>query len=309
MDGLTPTFPGRCISVVGCPGSGKTTLSRRLARRLGYRHVELDALYHQPGWRPLPTDRFRAAVANALESDGWVVEGNYSVVRPLILERSDTVIWLDLPRHQAMGQLLWRTLVRTLGRQVLWNGNREPWSNLYSLAPERSILAWAWTRHGEYRRRYGEEMKAAPPGVTSASNPGVPRTTCWPGSANPSGVTPPCLPRHGFASRGLAHCAPPSRSGKPSMHDEDDEALAEQALMEAIENQVEADDPPAARATLNKLTLVGYAREESLHLMALVLAQAIRTMLRDDQPFDLAWYEQSLRALPELPEDDGEPDA
>lgn len=93
------------------------------------------------------------------------------------------------------------------------------------------------------------------------------------------------------------------------MHDEDDEALAEQALVEAIENQVEADDPPAARATLNKLTLVGYAREESLHLMALVLAQAIRTMLRDDRPFDRAWYEQSLRALPELPEDDGEPDA
>ncbi|TRX75225.1 DUF1841 family protein [Pseudomonas mangiferae] len=88
------------------------------------------------------------------------------------------------------------------------------------------------------------------------------------------------------------------------MHEEDDETLAEQALVEAIENQVEVDDPPAARATLNKLTLVGHPREESLHLMALVLAQAIRTMLREDRPFDRAWYEQALRALPDLPDDD-----
>jgi len=82
----------------------------------------------------------------------------------------------------------------------------------------------------------------------------------------------------------------------------DDEAFAEQTLIEAIENQIEANDPPAAQATLNKLTLVGYEREEILHLMALVLAHEIAAMLREDRPFDSAWYEQALRALPELPE-------
>ena len=85
--------------------------------------------------------------------------------------------------------------------------------------------------------------------------------------------------------------------------DDGEEAFAEATLTQAIENQIEADSPPAARATFNKLTLVGYEREEILQLMALVLAHEIDAMLRADRPFDTAWYEQALRALPELPED------
>lgn len=87
-----------------------------------------------------------------------------------------------------------------------------------------------------------------------------------------------------------------------SEHDEhEEEIFAEHTLIQAIENQLEADSPPAAQATLNKLTLVGYPRAEILHLMALVLAHEIEAMLRDDRPFDGAWYEQALRALPDLP--------
>ena len=85
-----------------------------------------------------------------------------------------------------------------------------------------------------------------------------------------------------------------------SEHDhDDDEAFAEETLIQAIENQLEADNPPAAKAVYNKLTLVGYEREEILELMALVLAHEIDAMLRDDRPFDSAWYERALRALPD----------
>lgn len=148
--------------MVGCSGAGKTTLSRRIARQLGYRHVEMDALYHQPDWQVLPTAQFQKQMADALRGDDWVVEGNYSAARPLVLDRADTVIWLDLPRFTVMRRLLWRTLRRVLCRQVLWNGNRERWANLFSLKPEKSILVWAWTRHSRYRERYAEEMRNAP---------------------------------------------------------------------------------------------------------------------------------------------------
>ena len=90
-----------------------------------------------------------------------------------------------------------------------------------------------------------------------------------------------------------------------SEHDDnEEETFAEETLIQAIENQLEADSPPAAKATLNKLTLVGYEREEILQLMALVLAHEIGAMLRDDRAFDIAWYEQALRALPDLPNED-----
>ncbi|MCY1551103.1 hypothetical protein D9M68_874120 [compost metagenome] len=85
--------------------------------------------------------------------------------------------------------------------------------------------------------------------------------------------------------------------------DHEDEAFAEDALIQAIENQLDAGEPPAALATLNKLTLVGYEREEILQLMALVLAHEIKGMLSENRPFDSAAYEQALRALPELPQE------
>ena len=85
------------------------------------------------------------------------------------------------------------------------------------------------------------------------------------------------------------------------VNDDDEEAFTEATLIEAIENQIESENPPAAKATLNKLTLVGMDREEILNLMAHVLAFEIDAMLDEDRPFDTQWYEAALRALPELP--------
>ena len=88
---------------------------------------------------------------------------------------------------------------------------------------------------------------------------------------------------------------------EPTDIDNDDEAFAEATLTQAIENQIESDEPPAAKATFNKLTLVGYAREDILNLMAQVLAFEIDNMLVEDRAFNSEWYENALRALPELP--------
>lgn len=144
----------RRISVVGNSGSGKTTLARRLAAVLEVPHLELDSVFHQPGWQPLDTEEFRDRVAAFISGESWVVDGNYSKVRDIVWARADTVVWLDLPRHRVMRQLAARTLRRMATRAELWNGNREPWLNLFRLDPEQSILAWAWTRHGVYRERY-----------------------------------------------------------------------------------------------------------------------------------------------------------
>ncbi|PKM30845.1 MAG: hypothetical protein CVV07_06410 [Gammaproteobacteria bacterium HGW-Gammaproteobacteria-11] len=83
--------------------------------------------------------------------------------------------------------------------------------------------------------------------------------------------------------------------------DQADEAFTHERLLEAVENQLAANQPPAAQATLNKLTLVGYSREDSLDLMAQVLAWSIGLMLDQDSGFDMPAYEQALRNLPELP--------
>jgi adenylate kinase family enzyme len=147
----------RRVSVVGSSGSGKTTLARALAHRLGLAHVELEALFHGPGWTQPEPDAFRASVAGALDAatDGWVACGNYSVVRgPVVWARADTVVVLDLPKALVMRRIVARTLRRVIRREELWNGNREPWRNLGAWDPERNIIRWAWVRHEEYRDRY-----------------------------------------------------------------------------------------------------------------------------------------------------------
>ncbi len=148
----------RRVAVVGNAGAGKSLLAARLARRLGVPHVELDAIFHLPGWRELRENDFRAAVTAATAGEGWVVDGNYQAVRDLVWSRADTVVWLDLPRHLVMRRLTRRTLTRMVTRRELWNGNRERLRNLVSTNPERSIILWSWIKHDEYRRRYAAAM-------------------------------------------------------------------------------------------------------------------------------------------------------
>jgi adenylate kinase family enzyme len=144
------------VAVVGCSGSGKTTLAAALARSLGVHHVELDSIYHQPGWTQLSDDEFRRQVATAIESDTWVVDGNYSLVQDIIWARADTVVWFDFPYAQVMARTIRRTVRRTLTKEELWNGNREALSNLWPWEPEKSIIAWAATQHSVCRQRYGD---------------------------------------------------------------------------------------------------------------------------------------------------------
>jgi adenylate kinase family enzyme len=142
------------VVVVGCSGSGKTTLARALARVLDCPCVELDAIFHQPGWTELSAAEFRARVAEATASDAWVVDGNYSVVRDIVWDKADTVVWFDLPYATVLTRTVRRTLRRVITREELWNGNKEPYANLWSWKPEKSIIAWSATQHGKYRRRY-----------------------------------------------------------------------------------------------------------------------------------------------------------
>ncbi len=65
------------VSVVGCPGSGKTTFAAALAERMGTSHLELDSLYHQKDWEPLADAEFRSAVTSVIGGERWVVDGNY----------------------------------------------------------------------------------------------------------------------------------------------------------------------------------------------------------------------------------------
>jgi adenylate kinase family enzyme len=149
------------INVVGTSCSGKTTVARILAARLGLPHVELDALFWGPNWTPVPNGVFRARVADAIAGDGWVLDGGYAMVRDLTWHGVDTVVWLDY----SMPLVLWRYLRRTLSRirsgQEFWpgTGNRE---SLRHVLARDSLAWWIVSTHRPRRHRLMAELAARP---------------------------------------------------------------------------------------------------------------------------------------------------
>lgn len=94
--------------VTGTSGSGKTTLAAAVGARFDLPHQEIDALYHGPGWVPRP--EFLADVTALAARPAWVTEWQYSAVRPLLLDRADLLVWLDLPRAVVLSRLARRTV-------------------------------------------------------------------------------------------------------------------------------------------------------------------------------------------------------
>lgn len=145
----------------GTSGSGKTTLAQGIAAKLGYPHVELDALYHLPDWGEPETHEFKAKVAAATIGERWVVDGNYSKVREQLWARVDTVVWLDYPLPLILWRLTRRTLSRSLRREELWESrNRENLLNHF-FVPSRSLYWWVLTTYKRRRREF-KEWSTAP---------------------------------------------------------------------------------------------------------------------------------------------------
>ncbi|MGI9597162.1 MAG: AAA family ATPase [Acidimicrobiales bacterium] len=143
------------IAIVGSSGSGKTTLARQVAEQTGCRHIEIDALHHLEGWRQQERDELRAQIADEIEHEHWVCDGNYnSMVGDLVQSAAEAIVVFDLPRRTVLRQVIWRTVRRAVNRQELWNGNREPLSNFTRWDPEKNVIRWSWIHHDQYHEEY-----------------------------------------------------------------------------------------------------------------------------------------------------------
>jgi len=141
---------GTRISVIGSTGSGKTTAARTLADRLGFRHIEMDALFWKPNWGETPDEEFLPAVDEATRGDRWVMDGNYSRTRPIVWPRLDTIVWLDYRFHVVFLRLLRRTVVRSISKEELWSGCEERFRN--SFFSKDSILVWLFRTYWRRKR-------------------------------------------------------------------------------------------------------------------------------------------------------------
>ena len=95
--GVPPNRPMMRVSVVGCPGAGKSTFARRLRDATGLPLHYLDMLWHKPDMTTVARDEFDMRLGRILEDDAWIVDGNYARTLERRLARCDTVFFLDMP--------------------------------------------------------------------------------------------------------------------------------------------------------------------------------------------------------------------
>ena len=142
-DDLLPRPPQRVL-VNGTSGSGKSTLARLIGEHLDLPYTELDSLFHGPAW--VPRETFCEDVDRFSSQDRWVTEFQYDPVRPMLAERADLFVWLDLPRRLVMMRLVRRTLSRRWRRTALWNGECEAPLHTFFTDPEH-VVRYAWRTH------------------------------------------------------------------------------------------------------------------------------------------------------------------
>ena len=85
------------IIVIGCPGSGKSTFSKKLHKITGIPLFHLDMLYWNEDKTVVEKEIFLERLSEILQKDAYIIDGNYASTMEMRMSRCDTVFFLDYP--------------------------------------------------------------------------------------------------------------------------------------------------------------------------------------------------------------------
>lgn len=135
------------IAVIGYSGSGKSTLAATLGKQLSIPVLHLDAINFEAGWVERNREEAKARVADFLQHESWIIDGNYGEL--YFNERltdADRIILFQFSRV--------RCLIRVLRRYQMYKGQTRP--DLAENCPEKidaEFLFWVLFKGRSRRRR------------------------------------------------------------------------------------------------------------------------------------------------------------
>ncbi|MDP4088606.1 MAG: DNA topology modulation protein [Bacillota bacterium] len=93
---------GKRIMIIGSPGSGKSTFSRKLAEITQIPLIHLDKEYWNYGWVETPKEEWVKKQEMLITGNEWIADGNYGGTMDMRIERADTIISFELGRVRCL---------------------------------------------------------------------------------------------------------------------------------------------------------------------------------------------------------------
>ncbi|PPA70625.1 DNA topology modulation protein [Jeotgalibacillus proteolyticus] len=127
----------RKIIIIGSGGAGKSTLSKKLGKKLGLPVFHLDAFFWNPGWEQTPKDTFIEMADEMINNPEWIIDGNYGSTLEPRMEAADTIILLNYSRYICVG--------RALKRRIMYHNKTRP--DMAEGCEEKidlEFLKWIW---------------------------------------------------------------------------------------------------------------------------------------------------------------------
>lgn len=85
------------VIIIGCPGAGKSTFARQLRDLTGLPLYYLDMLWHRSDKTTISPREFDVGLQKIINTEKWIIDGNYSRTMSARLEACDTVFLMDFP--------------------------------------------------------------------------------------------------------------------------------------------------------------------------------------------------------------------
>lgn len=137
------------ISIVGGPGTGKTTLGNILSKIFEIPVLHIDGLFYEANWVESDKNVRDKKILEFANKEKWIIDGNYSSTLKQRIDKADLIIFLDYSNVARMKGILQRYM-KYRGREreeipgcnerldytflkYTWNFNKNKRSNLVSI--------------------------------------------------------------------------------------------------------------------------------------------------------------------------------
>ena len=122
------------IHIIGCSGTGKTYLARKLSEKYNIQHYDLDDIQWDnsaDGYGlKMPVNKREELLKQILIQESWIIEGVYYAWVTESFQTADFIYVLDLPSYIYKYRIIIRFIKRKLGIE---KGKKETFKSVYNL--------------------------------------------------------------------------------------------------------------------------------------------------------------------------------